>query len=428
MSEPPHHNVELTPAEAALFYRVHFSAWPASDLPATAAKECYSGGRATTADCEAALADCLAKGWLQVIDEAALATIINDVRAAGLIGPLHDLPDLGDVDFTPAGAAIWLSECEPRDPGRSPFAYTLVVREKSSHYFRTKAAALATINQIQGWDGFGSVSGPMKIGPWRAQWWRRFLDGYRIDIDWHGEGPGGHYHLARFTQDQAEWHRLQHILDCHNVTLAQWLLLATMDTGLVTYTSHFPRTVADSAGRRFGTTISEEECRTGLQDCLRLGWLMSADLDPADATRRTVARETVERFDEIRALLRAEPAIMPIAPTWELRAIHFTPSGAARYRRLAAEWLGPAWEDESHVSKESYREEHRYCETEEGLRDALQENACRQEQVLASKVVPIGPWCFHWWNRFPRGYRLELQLGDPCAIGRTTDSDPVSST
>jgi hypothetical protein len=424
MSELPHQSVKLTPAEEALLNRIHFGSWPASSLPATAAHEWYSGGRATAADCEAALAECLARGWLQVIDEAALATIINDARAAELIGPLYPLPDLGEVDFTPVGAAIWLSECEPRDPRRPPFAYTIVVHEKSSHYFRTKAAALATINEIHKWDGFGSISGPFEIGPWRAPWWRRFLDGYRLDIEWHGQGPGGHFHLAPFPQTQAELQRLQHILDCHNVTLAQWLVLATMDTGSVTYTSHFPGIVVDAAGRRFGGLISEEECRTGLQDCLRLGWLTSADLDPTDPTRQTIARETLERIAEVKALLREEPAIMPIALTWELRALHFTPCGAARYRMLGAEWLGAAWEDEIHVALESYREEHRYCETEEGVQAALQDFTRRQEKVQASKVVPIGPWCVHWWERFPRGYRLELQLGDPDAIGQT-DRNPV---
>jgi hypothetical protein len=215
-----------------------------------------------------------------------------------------------------------------------------------------------------------------------------------------------------------ELQRLQHILDCHNITLAQWLLLAVMDTCLVTYTSRLPGIVADWAGRWFGVTISEEECRTGLQDCLRLGWLSSADFEPTDPTHQTIARETLERIGEVKALLREEPAIMPIALTWALRSIHFTPSGAALYRTLAAEWLGPAWEDEINVSQQSYREEHHYCETEEGMQAALQKYACRQEKVLASKVVPIGPWCVQWWKRFPRGYRVELQLGDPGAIGQ----------
>ena len=31
--------------------------------------------------------------------------------------------------------------------------------------------------------------------------------------------------------------------------------------------------------------------------------------------------------------------------------------------------------------------------------------------VRASQVVPIGPWCVYWWERFPSGYRLELKLG-----------------
>jgi hypothetical protein len=118
---------------------------------------------------------------------------------------------------------------------------------------------------------------------------------------------------------------------------------------------------------------------------------------------------------------------MPITPEWPLKTIGFTPAGAALYRMIAAEWLGPTWEDETHVSvsEETYREEHRYCESEEGLQALLQKYAGGELDVRASQVVPIGPWCVHWWKRFPRGYRLELQLGDPGAIGRTY-SKPVS--
>jgi hypothetical protein len=282
MSELPHQNVNLTPAESALFYATHFGTWPASRLPATAAGELYNRGRATTADCEAALADCLARGWFQVIDEAALATITNDLRAAGLIGPIYGLPELGDADFTPVGAAIWLSGNGSPDPSERTFAYQIQIEAhgKSSHYFSTKAAALATINEIQGYD-VGSISGPFEIGPWRAQWWRRFLDGYRIDLEWHGYCPAGnHYHLARVArcggthcgeqQPQADLQRLQHILDCHNVTLSQWLLLEAMDSSWMTYTSHLPRIVTDSVSKRFGRTVSEEECRTARVSSPRL--------------------------------------------------------------------------------------------------------------------------------------------------------------
>lgn len=413
MSEFPHQNVRLTPAERALFNKIHFGGWPAPDLPATAARS-YSDGRATPAECEAALADCLAKGWLQVIDEAALTAISNDVRAAGLIGPVYSMPDRGDVDFTPLGAAIWLSLHDSLETSTPAFAYQveIAVHVKSSHYFRTKATALATINEIQGDDSVRSIRGPFEIGPWRAQWWRRFIRGYRIDVEANGYyGTSESYHFSDLVYPPGELQRLQHILDCHNVTRSQWLSLAAMDTAGAKYSSRLPKMIADSVSKRFGGTVSEEECRTGLQDCLRLGWLMIVDFDTEDTTR-----ETLERTGKIDASLREGPAIMPLVQEpWARTTIHFTPPGAALYRMIAAEWLGPAWEDNIHVclSKETYREEHRYCETEEGLQAILQQYAAREEKIRASKIVPIGPWCVQWWKRFPRGYRLELQLGDP---------------
>jgi hypothetical protein len=409
----------MTAAERALFNKIHFGGWPTPDLPATAARS-YSDGRSTTAECEAALADCLDKGWLQIIDKAALTAISDDVRAAGLIGPIYRLPDIGDVDFTPLGAAIWLSLYHPLEASTTAFAYQveMAVHLKSSHYFRTKPAALATISWIQADESVCSIRGPFEIGPWRAQWWRRFLDGYRIDVEANGNyAYGSTHHLSKLDQPPAELQRLQHILDRYNVTLIQWLSLAAMDTAGIKYSSRLPKSIAESAGKRFGGSTSEEECRAALQDCVRLGWLMIVDIETADTIR-----EQSEREDQIKALLGEEPAIMTIdQQPWVRTTIHFTPPGAALYRMIAAEWLGPAWEDEIHVSvsQETYREEHRYCETEEGLRAVLREYAARDEKVRASKVVPIGPWCVQWWKRFPRGYRLELQLGDPYAISQS---------
>jgi hypothetical protein len=80
---------------------------------------------------------------------------------------------------------------------------------------------------------------------------------------------------------------------------------------------------------------------------------------------------------------------------------------------IAAEWLGLDWEDDLSVWNDYYREEHRYCETEEGLQGIVQEHAARGEVVRTSKLVPLGPWCVYWWERFPAGYRLELEIGEP---------------
>ena len=89
------------------------------------------------------------------------------------------------------------------------------------------------------------------------------------------------------------------------------------------------------------------------------------------------------------------------------------PRWAQLYRLIAAEWLGPDWEDDLSVSSGYYWEEHYYCEAREGFENELQMHVDRGDVVRASRVVPIGAWCVHWWEQFPSGYRLELELGHP---------------
>jgi hypothetical protein len=397
--------VGITPPEAALFHVVHYgmTASPTS-LPSAAACPDYSLVEPVREpECQAALTACLARGWLQVIDEPVLAKIVDELREGQFLGPIYGLPEVGGVDFTHAGAVLWRRLSRHRFPNRPSPDFAEVVHSKTSRYFRTRTAALRGIEEATQWDGDITVVGPCPIGPWRAQWWRRFSKGYRIEIEerrhWQGRcGEGDGCFMPRPTCQGANPRRLQHILDCHNVTLAEWLLLATMDPACGTYASRLPRWVADSAHRSFGVTTSEDECRAGLDACLRYGWL-------------TLAQNA---GDEVDLLLAADPATMPVAP--EVRGwdeVDFTPCGATLYRMIAAEWLGSDWEDNLMVWKETYREEHRYCEATEGLQGIEQGYAASGEIIRASKVVPIGPWCVYWWERFPAGYRLELQIGEP---------------
>ena len=30
--------------------------------------------------------------------------------------------------------------------------------------------------------------------------------------------------------------------------------------------------------------------------------------------------------------------------------------------------------------------------------------------VRPPRVVPIGPWCVYWWEQFPAGFRMELEI------------------
>lgn len=59
------------------------------------------------------------------------------------------------------------------------------------------------------------------------------------------------------------------------------------------------------------------------------------------------------------------------------------------------------------------REEHRYRETEDGLRGVVPECAAKGQDVRSVRVEPIGPWCVYWRRQFPAGYRLTFEVGEP---------------
>jgi hypothetical protein len=298
---------------------------------------------------------------------------------------------------------LWQRLCFACWPLAGPaFAFTDTVHIKTARYFRTWGAAVKGIEAASGDENVVSVSGPTSIGPWRCQWWRTFSEGYRIDIEermrWMGRCGGAACIMYRLPE-QADLRHLAFVLDRHNVTFAEWLLMSSMDEGGRQSASDLTR-VAAFASEQFGVFISEGECREGLNACIGHGWLRV--LDP-------------QTIDEIRSLLRNDPRFEPVPSDVFINhgTIDFSPSGAAMYRMIAADWLGPAWEDEIDVCKEWFWEEHRYCETAEGLRDVVQEHVDRGRIVQARRVVPIGPWCVYWWERFPGGYRMELEIDDP---------------
>jgi hypothetical protein len=105
--------------------------------------------------------------------------------------------------------------------------------------------------------------------------------------------------------------------------------------------------------------------------------------------------------------------------------VDFSPAGAALYRGIAAEWLGPDWEDALDVSNTYFCEEHLYCESNDELRYAVTEHTLNGESIISSRVLPIGPWCVYWWQQFPAGYRLETQFCSSAA--KTLDPTLVDS-
>lgn len=397
-------DIGITPPEASLFNVVHFGLTVhASDLCRRAAYRDYSvGGPVTTQNCQTALAGVLAKNWLQIVDEATLGRIQDDVRREQLIGPIYGFPSLGGVDFTHAGAEQWFRICERLwDSGHDEsFAYCDVVREKSAHYFLSKSRAVAERDSRQEWESVVSVAGPFTIGPWRANWWRRFPAGYRIEVEdrmqWRGRCSGGGGFISLKVR-KLPLSRSKDVLDRHNVSWVEWLVMASLEHS--TDQREVVRKVTKTS-KRLGVVLTEAECLGGLEACVRNGWL-----------RRVDEQITAE----ITGLLRADSAIMPIPfdpmeHRW--RELDFSAEGALLYRMLSAEIFGQDWEDGLIVEASYFREEHRYCATEVGL-DAVREEYTESGENPASvRTVPIGPWCVYWWKRFRSGHRMELTFGE----------------
>jgi hypothetical protein len=425
----------LTAADAALFAALYYGiAIPPSDLPARAAQEDYNpaGPTATEGECRVALARCLANGWVQVIDEAARTAIADDLKKSKVLGPIYGaLPDLGCVDFTEVGAGL-LRQLHARWPSSNePVVYSTVVRRKVAHFFRTSAAADSAIQERCRRNEVAAIIGPTPIGPWRAQWWRRFLDGYRVDIQEQYRSPGpGSGDSESCNVDwilrNADSDRLRKVLDGHSVTFAEWLMLAGMEQSRSRNSaSHLCCWAAELGNRLLGISASEEQYREALTNCLGRGWLRTADENTAaeiDALLREdpvfLALPNMTRHrsgsycHEIEPQHAAGLTPAPRPASHGLDAIEFTSFGATLYRKISAEWLGPHWEDDLQVSHDYLWEEHHYSESEAGFQDVTKKHLAAGVRINTSRVVPIGPWCVYWWQRFPAGYRLELELGN----------------
>jgi hypothetical protein len=392
---------------------------PPADLRRCASGDFYSGGDPVTEEeCRVALSSCLAKGWLRVVDEAALREITDELREGGVLGPVYGLPQVGGVDLTRRAASLlWPRVQDKQRPDRRTpaFAYTDVVHRKTAHYFRTRAAAHAEMEVIRGnWsDIIETFTGPVPTGPWRVQWWRRLPQGYRIDVEermhWRGfAGFSAEPYLNRPVRKRPMSRRLQDSLNRHNVNLGEWLILSGLDRDAAASPGSLPREVVENAREVFGITTSEPECRAALYSCLRNHWVWV--IDEAAANR-------------VFSLLGQDAAIKPLLqpPGLPLGAVDLTPGGAALYQMVAAECFGPDWDAEVSVSRDYYIKVHFYCETEEGLQARLQSLPRGGVPVLStSPIVPLGPWCVAWWQRYPSGYMVEVEIGDPSGEDRAS--------
>lgn len=415
--------------EASLFHVLHFGLHlPPEDLADRATWPDYRlGGAARVEDSLAALKDCLGRGWLQVIDEQALSRIRAELRAEGRIGPIYGLPEVGDVDFTPEGAALWRSDGQNRTRAAFllPFAYSVTCWREDFLYFRNRSCAAAALKEHQEFEEVVSATGPTEVGPWRAQWWRRFDAGYRIRIESRSPEyasigvPGADCHLDQ-SVTSSERQGLAPILARHGLSLCEWLMLRAMEqTWSQSSTSALCRGVRSLGEQIFETTFTNDDLHAAWNACRRQGWLtvigepeLQAILAYLHDVPALHAVPTLTELwsDELRYADGPGGRLEPLAAGRRMGQIDFTPAGAEFYRAVSGEWLGADWEDRLNVTQTQEYEKDYYGLDSEGFAGLTEEHVAKGEIVLQRRIVPIGPWCLYWWKPFPAGHRLELRL------------------
>lgn len=223
----------------------------------------------------------------------------------------------------------------------------------------------------------------------------------RVDIEEreHGRGCAGsescQLDLQALNPGQE---RLTQVLAQHQLTQVEWLLLDYAGHHFCgQWTDHFLFHFAQNCRLCLHRKVTVDECRAAFEHCVTAGWVRIVD---------------EAALAEIESLMHDEPsaAVLPQTSRLNVGNVDFTPAGARFYRQLSAEWLGMDWEDQLLIDRGLEWKMHYYCASQQGFEGTLQEHEDRGDIIVSSNVVPVGPWCVHWWQRFPAGYRMGVAL------------------
>lgn len=363
---------------------------------------------------------------IRIVEEDDLAFLREELSQGGYVGPVYGFPKVGSVDFTAKGAAKWRHFQEKQGAGQKSdaFPYCDLISEAKSRYFCRYEAAVAWI-QSELTNGGAKFEPPVQIGPWQAQWWRRYPSGWRVDfteeLQHQGRCPSKRemIHLdCSLTPKDIE--NLRTALITCGVSELQWALLAQADQEWPANEKSFCRL----AIRRFAMLTKKNpsrlSIRQGLQECFERNWLQVLDESGAELIREEVRRSGAHLATPSIAMLHSENICYVATPFGEcvprqlplFNAVDFTQRGASLYRLVSAQWLGEDWDD-GLVVERCWRSKVRYyCETESGL-SGIEANLEAQGRVIRSRqLILLGRWSVFWHERFESGYCLELEFGD----------------
>jgi hypothetical protein len=187
--DPTAHKVTLSEHHIGLaewYTLCVIGAWPVPDQEVANSVVCLSEGdprgSVSLAECRQALKRCLAREWLMRVEKVHLDMIELVLKKSPAIGPIYGLPSIGDIDFTPAGARLFLTISELLIGTAPPERVYEIEHPRHLFYFPTKREAQSVVRRVRQRHENARFGEVREIGPWRVYWWREYPRGYTVEL------------------------------------------------------------------------------------------------------------------------------------------------------------------------------------------------------------------------------------------------------
>jgi len=388
-----------------------------------------------------AIADGLRKEWLIVMDDAVRREREASLRSIGLGEPELGWVANGKIDFTPAGGELWkeyLSRYRGKD--RCWEDIHLERRMTSIMHFRSLEQAKAEVDRWNQMPG-ATVRGPTAVGPWRRLWWERFESGYRVEVTetepWRGpdnrygercNGRSGRYQRYETESRKPSYRHFCRKLARYGINIDIWNILWELSRRPADFHSLMS---ADFCGEYWpGRTKSHDHFYNmditvdSLTKCLIRGWIRKIDRNAVNEVHAILAADrTILAMPRTATLLTRRThlleessdgtfRIVPASDKHRFREYDFTTEGALIFERLDRSLLGIHKHCDLSATNVANQSVTSYFLERDRAMQFIGHYPTLGVDLASIRLIELGPWCARWWDRYPNGYRLDLEMGN----------------
>ena len=329
-----------------------------------------------------------------------LAQIKEDLARDHVLGPIYGFPEPGLVDFTQLGANVWLEIDRSED---EVISYLDAVEFKTRWTFVSHTTMTRHRARLRKEPHFASMARPTVADDVRLAWWCPPMRGWSFEatekFHWQGRGGVDSCTTSAFLNWDAEFanvdrvqlrrqcrhHDLEPSDLCVLLRIAQWPFNV----------KHIARSSLILAKSGIGLRMTMDRIAGAIRRCLHNG---------------LIVRLNVEEIQRIESAAKASST--PLF-TQESRLDFFdlTDAGARFLVEQGSKILKTAWLDGWVVSREVFSRDHLYTRNFLDIASVFETYSRYPQKTLKiGPIEEIGPWCVYWWKRFPKGYRLELEV------------------